>query len=865
MADCKAKYLTAVHQFIHLVGVDANAYMTFIKQIKEISLQYQTDLRDANIAEVRASVKHLDGRYFDQELAIKFDKPPQATQPGDAEDWDEATRAAADNVWEATAKATSSLEDLYNKIKVLSGKLSTKVFNKFMERAKLPQVSITVVQDPADEAFSPDDVKVKSHMPRPKRLSQKPKPTVILGALVHWLMRNNLLKKKDGYSIEQCSNDFSCSKTILKRVISGKKQKGGREYKREAEACERSDAPPAEEERPEQPTAPVAEDALAADPDQDIFINLEELVCRLCEEAHAPEEVLINHYNVQHPEWALHITCRYCSEIIQGYQNYLEHLDEHNADSCKCFICKKVCRTLNKLEKHMKKFHPESEEADDPGDQAEETPKDTGEVDDTTQQEQVTGDPDELPDLALDEPRDQPPQPPPAATGAPTPGTPQKEKEKKGHKKASEKYNIVCEACNRYFQDAFIRSGHINAYHKEIMRECSFCTSDFLYPWDYNKHLDAFHVWCDDCHKFIKDWASFSRHLREVHQGKKDPPPQQQGTATQVTSTESRQSTDSGTATQATSAESRHGCAHCFLNFPTRTELVSHINQKHCTIKCQDCNKKFVLAIDRDNHRRDVHTYPRYPCDTPECDVYTYNSDELQLHKRDVHWDIFKFRCCVRPCYDAFENIVKLFDHLLKVHKRGMALGEGEEADYPCDRCDRVFRSIGMLIHHSGDHEENVRQCDECAWKFDSWNRLIDHCIRTHDTMHHACATCGQDFNTNDKKVTHMNEKHTGKCWICSKSFVLLEQLQVHLRDEHKMKEATSPEKTKEMEEEHHRQLELRRKWEKQQRAAAKRKRDDDDDDDDPGDRSGKRKKDDDPDYRPSKKQLKRADRRGDK
>ena len=69
MADCKAKYLTAVHQFIRLVSMDAKAYMTFIKQVKEISLQYQTDLRDANIAKVWASVQHLDGRYFDQELA----------------------------------------------------------------------------------------------------------------------------------------------------------------------------------------------------------------------------------------------------------------------------------------------------------------------------------------------------------------------------------------------------------------------------------------------------------------------------------------------------------------------------------------------------------------------------------------------------------------------------------------------------------------------------------------------------------------------------------------------------------------------------------------------------------------------------
>ena len=849
MADCKAKYLTAVHQFIRLVSVDAKAYMTFIKQVKEISLQYQTDLRDANIAEVRASVQHLNGRYFNQELAIEFDKPPQATQPGDAEDWDEATRAAADDVWDATAKATSSLEDLYNKIKVLSGKLSTKAFNKFMERAKLPQVSITVVQDPADEAFSPDDLKVKSHMPRPAHLSQKPKPTVILGALVHWLMRNNLLKKKDGYSIEQCSNDFGCSKTILKRVISGKKQKGGREYKREAETRERSDAPPAEEERPEQPIAPVAKDALAADPDEEIFIDLQELVCKLCEEEYAPEEVLINHYTMQHPQWVQHILCRYCHEVVQGYSNYLEHVDEHVADGCTCLMCKKVCRTLSKLGKHMKKSHPVSEEDDDPGDQVEDAPKDTGEVEDTEQQEQVTGDQSELPDLVVNEPRGQPPQPPQppsAAAGAPTPGTPEEEKEKKGHKEASEKYKVVCEACNRYFQDAFTRSGHINAYHKEILKICGFCKSGFLYPWDYSKHLDATHVWCDDCHRFVKDKASFNKHFREVHgvqQGKKDPPPQQQtpqpqsttskgagtstgtGTATQATSAESRQSTGSGTATQATSAENRQfGCVHCSAGFPTRTELVSHVNQKHRTIECQDCDKMFVLAADRDNHRRDVHTHPRYSCDAPQCEVFTNNSDELQLHKRDAHWDVFKFRCCVRPCYDVFKNIGKLFDHLLKVHGRGMPLEEDQEECYACDKCDRVFRSIGMLIHHSGDHEENIRQCEECAWKFASWHRLIDHCLNTHDTMHHACATCGQDFNTNDEKVTHSNKKHTGKCWICNKDFILVEQLQVHLRDEHKMKDATSPEKTKELEEEHRRQLELEKEMGKAATSSCKEK-----------------------------------------
>ena len=470
-----------------------------------------------------------------------------------------------------------------------------------MEQAKLPQVSITVVQDPADEAFSPDNLKVRSHMPRPACLSQKPVPTVILGALVHWLMRNNLLKKKNGYSIEQCSKDFSCSKMILKRVISGKKQKGGREYKREAEARGHADAPPAEEERPEQPAAPAAEDAPAADPDEEIVIDLQELVCKLCEEEYTPEEVLINDYTMQHPQRVQNILCRYCYELIQGYSNYLEHVNEHVAGSCMCLLCTKVCRTLKKLRKHMEKSHPIAGKDDNPGDQAEAAPKDTGE--DTTQQEQVTGD--------QSEPPPQTPQPPPAATGAPTPGTPEEEKEKKGQREASEKYKVVCEACNRYFQDAYTRSGHINAYHKEILKMCGFCKSGFMYPWDYNKHLDATHVWCDDCHKFVKDRASFNKHFREVHgeQGEENPPPQQQGPqplsadtgtvmateatsaescqstglgmATQVTSAKSRQSTGSGMATQVTSAKSRQS-----TGLGTVTQATSAEDCFHCFFLC---------------------------------------------------------------------------------------------------------------------------------------------------------------------------------------------------------------------------------------------------------------------------------------
>ena len=488
MTDCKGKYVAAVHQFVRMVSVDKTAYTTFIKQVKDISLQYQQDLRDANVAEVRESIKHRDGRYLDQELTIEMDKP-KVTQPEDDPAWDEETRTASQEVLDAAAKATRSIEVMYEKCKVLSGKLSTKAFTKFMERAQLPQVTVSVVQDPTDESFSTDDMKIKAHMPRPAQLSQKPKPTLILGALVHWLLCNNILKKKDRYSIEACHREFDCSLSILKRVISGKKQKGGREYKREARkrAEAETEAEPEPVERPEQPTAQVAEVG-------DVIIHLDNLVCQVCKEAHAPEEVLVKHYTDKHPGYVQEFACRYCSEIVTGYDKYLGHVDEHVADNCTCFFCNSVCRTLKKLSKHVRQKHPESlglvaEEPDDPEMRVEETPQDTGEVDDTMQpQQQVTDD--TLPDLAIpsgDGTGDRSGQPaktpPSAAAGAPTtPRTPEKERERKGHKQKSEKYNIECEACNRYFKDAFVRSGHINSYHKVLLKQCAFCKSGYLYP-----------------------------------------------------------------------------------------------------------------------------------------------------------------------------------------------------------------------------------------------------------------------------------------------------------------------------------------------------------------------------------------------
>ena len=70
-------------------------------------------------------------------------------------------------------------------------------------------------------------------MPRPVKLDATDKDTKLLGALVHWVMCNNLLTILNKYPAIQASRDFDVSYGKLKRVITGKKQPGGSYYERQ--------------------------------------------------------------------------------------------------------------------------------------------------------------------------------------------------------------------------------------------------------------------------------------------------------------------------------------------------------------------------------------------------------------------------------------------------------------------------------------------------------------------------------------------------------------------------------------------------------------------------------------------------------
>ena len=72
-------------------------------------------------------------------------------------------------------------------------------------------------------------------MPRPVKLNGMDEDTKLLGALVHWVMHNNLLTIVNKYPAIQASRDFDVSYGKLRRVITGVKQHGGSYYERDTE------------------------------------------------------------------------------------------------------------------------------------------------------------------------------------------------------------------------------------------------------------------------------------------------------------------------------------------------------------------------------------------------------------------------------------------------------------------------------------------------------------------------------------------------------------------------------------------------------------------------------------------------------
>ena len=155
------------------------------------------------------------------------------------EGWDDSTEELVTEIFMLAGDTSRTLSEMHYRIAILQSKVMPENFLKLVNAIPLPNTNLTVIQRSEPEVgLNVDKERVQDHMPRPVKLNDTDEGTKLLGALVHWVMHNNLLTILNKYPEIQASRDFDVSYEKLKRVITGKKQPGGLYYERQCQEQE---------------------------------------------------------------------------------------------------------------------------------------------------------------------------------------------------------------------------------------------------------------------------------------------------------------------------------------------------------------------------------------------------------------------------------------------------------------------------------------------------------------------------------------------------------------------------------------------------------------------------------------------------
>ena len=326
----------------------------------------------------------------------------------------------------------------------------------------------------------------------------------------------------------------------------------------------------------------------------------------------------------------------------------------------------------------------------------------------------------------------------------------------------------MTENVNHFFSSNMYRHSHITRYHKALLRQCKMCMRLFMFPWDFDRHLDPQHSRCKVCQQYLVDEEMLQDHMDLEHP-----------TVTVEPVVAEEQVTRDPATLETNHQDHQVKCKYCDRYFRNIAECNMHVNRRHKRVKCPQCEKHFVKQADCDNHVRDVH---KFVCSISGCSVFKYNEIELHEHLRYNHRSKMVFRC--NKCVKVFFTRSELHQHHKADHGR-VKLAEVQGEKYPCPRCIREFLSESMLVIHSRDHKENIYGCNECLWHFNTVAGLIKHCQDSHVDRHFACTTCREIFASNPDLCRYTQSHHVKLCHLCHRIFVSDDKLFAHMKEVH--------------------------------------------------------------------------------
>ena len=437
---------------------------------------------------------------------------------------------------------------------------------------------------------------------------------------------------------------------------------------------------------------------------------------------------------------------------------------------------------------------------------------------------------------------------------------------------------------------------------------CNYCLKRFGTVADFRLHLNVHRkVSCKFCYRKFLNTSSMEDHVQKSHQDSKVPQYHCKLGKCKLCFQTLKERINH--LRRDHRSLFRYRCKKCRDCFITVEELFSHFkvhNEQHLPFagkwSCSRCAEIFDNLAQLMEHTR-IHTENSYECD--ECNWRFSSVSELTLHGREFH-DTREHACHWCPRYFIRPDL--LLQHGNNDH------------NCECSRCNDVFPSADQLHAHQmvrhgkpiteeDERREQMKEAQEKREKKREQCHKREEIARTPATF--SCTECVNFFSKQKDLDDHITKYHTFVCPLCQEVTKSLPELDYHMDMKHddtpKKLPAKYPEdeqkvrewKQKAMVEDQERALEhwrvvkdmaSKENWdeywgawaaqksldkEKERKRRGKKRKyatkeeaeaaTGDDKDEDPDYVKSEEGSTDDPLYEPSKKELKRADKEGDK
>ena len=347
-----AMYKYAIAKFRGAVHVrPVQAYKDLIKEIKEASTSFVTDLSNADEDEVFASIHNPTGLYFLTDVVFKqkIARERELVEREYQHKWNDEVSDLVEHLHHNAAESAHYLHNMHVILAMIKPKVSDADYMKILSSVTLPMTTVEVVQYVDNFAgVGVDADRIRCHMPQSRKFQGRDKATSLFACLVHYIMRNNFVNvQKHQLGYDACAKLFGVSVSALRRVFTGHVRKGGREYHKErVKKADKDSAKQAVKQEEKRVKAAASTSDLPKDED-------DKIVCKYCGKAFDSEDHFTAHIK-RHFDQIRFYDCILCSEQFELFTELMDHQKTHVEKKYKCYVCNQACSSPHELSVHAK-------------------------------------------------------------------------------------------------------------------------------------------------------------------------------------------------------------------------------------------------------------------------------------------------------------------------------------------------------------------------------------------------------------------------------------------------------------------------------------------------------------------------------